>query len=84
MKFGISMGEFLSLTQCAKFAKLGVFWGILSNWVFSAENGILKGPKIVLFIGIVNSDFSESGRHIHVQNLGEKPPPPPGVDKPKF
>ncbi len=29
MKFGISMGGFPSLTQCAQFAKLGVFWEIL-------------------------------------------------------
>ncbi len=57
MKFGISMGGFPSLTQCTQFAKLGVFWEILSTkhpiWlkfgVFPAENGILKGPKIVLF-----------------------------------
>ncbi len=34
---------------------------------------ILKGPKIVLFI--VNGDFSESGRHIHVRTkFGREPP----------
>ena len=43
---------------------------------FSAENGILQGPKIVLFIDIAKGDFSESGRHIHVQNLVENPFPP--------
>ena len=32
---------------------------------FSGENGILKGPKLVLFIGIANSDLSESSRLIH-------------------
>ncbi len=26
----------------------------------------------MLFIGIANSDFFESGRHINIQNLGEK------------
>ena len=35
----------------------------------SAENGILKGPKIGLFIGIAYS------RHIHIQNLGGYPHP---------
>ncbi len=74
---------FPSLTYCAQFIKLGVFWGILPkstqldpNWVFSAENGILKGPTIVLCVGIANGNILKSGRHFHVQNLGENPPPP--------
>ena len=33
--FGISMGGFLSQTQCAQFAKLGVFWKI---WPKKAPN----------------------------------------------
>ncbi len=59
---------FLSLTQCARFAKLGVFCSCLQKkekknhpmWPklgISAENGILKDPKIVLFIGIANGNF---------------------------
>ncbi len=61
-----------------KFVKLALFLGILPkkhpicpHWVFFAENGILKGPKIVAFIGIVNGDVLEAGRHISVQNVGE-------------
>ncbi len=62
MKFGMSMGGFPSLTHCTQFAKLGVFWQILPNkhpiWptLSAAENGILKGPNIVL-LSIANSDF---------------------------
>ncbi len=54
--YGISMGGFPSLTQCAQFAKLGVFGGnfpkkaanLAQIGCFSAENGTLNGPKIVL------------------------------------
>ena len=103
------MGGFSSLTQCAQFAKLGVFWGILqknktkqkqkkkqkkkpktkkkqtnkqtttTSGVFSAENGILNGAEIVLFIGIANGDFSECDRHIRIHNLGEYPPLEPNT-----
>ncbi len=85
LPFGVYFHEiwyidgFPSLTQYAQFAKLGVFFWNFANKppnlaqirCYSAEISILKGPKIVLFIGMVNGDFSESDRHIHVQNLGK-------------
>ncbi len=72
------MGGFPSLTQCAQ--NWVYFWEfdkknhpIWSNWVFFCKNGILKGLRIVLFIGIANCDFLKLGRHIHVPNLGAYP-----------
>ncbi len=52
------MGGFPSLTQCAQFANwVTVFWNFAKKApnlaqieCFSVENGILKGPKVVLFI----------------------------------
>ena len=81
MKFGISMGGFPSLTQCAqlqnwvyfgKFCQKSTQFG--PNWVFFCRKWYIEGSKNCAFLGIANGEFSESGRHIHVQNLGENPP----------
>ncbi len=56
----------INTDDSSKIAKLGVCKGILPK---------KKGSQNCAFLDIANGDFSESGRHIHVQNLGEYPPP---------
>jgi len=80
MKFGISMGGSINdpihpickirciLKKIAKKAP-----NLPQIGCFFVENGIVMGRKIFAFLGIAMGDFCESGRHIHVQILGENP-----------
>ena len=80
MKFGISLeGGGGSVTDLIRpICKIGCILGNFAKKAlnlaqigcFSAENGIIEGSQNCVFLGIENSDFLESGRHIHVQNLG--------------
>ena len=79
MKFGISMGlGVLHWPNAPNLQNWVYFWKILPqntqfgpNLCFSAENGVLKGPKIVLFEVYSEWWFLGVRQHIHVQNLVE-------------
>ncbi len=45
--------------------------------MFFCRRWYIEGSKNCALLGIANGEFSESRRHIHIQNLGETPPRPP-------
>ena len=53
------------------FAKKSTQFGL--NWFFYSRKWYIEGSKTC----IANGEFSELDRHIHVQNLGDNPPPSP-------
>ena len=85
-RIGLLIGGFRFQTQCAQFAKLGVFrkfWpkkapDLSKIWWFLRQNGIEMGPQITLFEVYLWSK-SRSPCVAHPRQLWIWEPPPPDI-----